>query len=95
MNKEEFIAFIAKEKSITKKAADESISNVVDSVISAMEKGLSVNLIGFGSFYLIPMKARKGVNPKTKAPMMIDAYIKPNFKPGQWLKTAANKSENK
>jgi DNA-binding protein HU-beta len=90
MNKEEFVTFLAKHFSITKKAAEENINTFTTGVIEAIRKGESVNLIGFGNFYTIHVKSRMGVNPKTREKMTIGAYRQPGFKAGQKLKNAAN-----
>jgi DNA-binding protein HU-beta len=90
MNKEEFITFLAKHFSITKKAAEETINMFTGGVVEAFRKKESINLVGFGSFYAIDIKPREGVNPKTREKMMINAYRQPGFKAGQKLKDAAN-----
>lgn len=90
MNKEEFTTFLAKNSSITKKAADDIINAFTSAVIESFAQGESVNLVGFGSFYAIDIKEREGINPKTREKMMISAYKQPGFKAGQKLKDAAN-----
>jgi len=95
MNKEEFTNFLAKKMSVTKKSAEESISTFVEGVISVIEEGESVNLIGFGNFHSIHMKEREGVNPKTKERMTIPPYWKLSFKAGQRIKDAANNAKRK
>ena len=90
MNKEEFVAFLAKNNSITKKEAESIISVFTSGIIDLFSAGESLNLVGFGSFYAIDIKPREGVNPKTREKMMINAYKQPGFKAGQKLKDAAN-----
>jgi DNA-binding protein HU-beta len=90
MNKEEFVGFVAKHFSITKKAAEETINMFTGAVTEAVRQKESVNLVGFGSFYAIDVKTREGVNPKTREKMTIQAYRQPGFKAGQKLKDAAN-----
>lgn len=89
MNKDQFINFITTNRSITKKAAADAIDIFIESVTEAINQKHEVNLVGFGRFYTIAVKARQGVNPKTRAKMMIDAYIQPAFRAGQKLKDAA------
>jgi DNA-binding protein HU-beta len=90
MNKEEFVTFVAKTHSMTKKEVENLIGIFISGVIEALSKGESVNLVGFGSFYAIDIKAREGVNPKTRERMQIKAYRQPGFKAGQKLKDAVN-----
>ncbi len=91
MNKEAFVAFIASEFTISKKDAERAINTFTDGVTRAIAQGDSVNLVGFGSFYSIDIKARDGINPKTREKIKIAAYKQPGFKAGQKLKDAANK----
>ena len=91
MNKEEFVAFLANEYSITKKAAEDAINLFTKGVIKAIENKQKVHLVNFGSFYTVHIKSRKGVNPKTREEMTIAAYNQAGFKAGQRLKDAANK----
>jgi DNA-binding protein HU-beta len=90
MNKETFVGFLASEFAITKKEAEKAINTFTEGVIKAVGRGESVNLVGFGSFYSIDIKAREGINPKTREKMQIQAYKQPGFKAGQKLKDAAN-----
>ena len=93
LNKEQFANLIAASRSITKKAALESINTFIEGVLEAIGKDHSVNLSGFGKFYKIHVKSREGVNPKTREKMMIKAYNQPNFSSGSDLKKAANKTK--
>ena len=92
MNKEEFVGFLASQSAISKKEAERVINTFTEGVINAIGDGESVNLVGFGSFYAIDIKAREGINPQTRKPMKIAAYRQPGFKAGQKLKNAANKN---
>jgi DNA-binding protein HU-beta len=95
MNKEEFITFLAAQYDITKKAAEETINMFTSSVIEVIKQKKTVNLVGFGSFYSVDIKSRKGVNPQTREKITIDAYSKPSFRAGQKLKDAANSKGKK
>jgi DNA-binding protein HU-beta len=90
MNKETFVSFLASEFDISKKEAEKVVNNFTEGVIRAISKGESIALVGFGSFYSIDIKAREGINPKTREKMQIKAYKQPGFKAGQKLKDAAN-----
>lgn len=91
MNKAQFIAFIATKHKCSKAEAERVIDTFASSVISALGKGESISLVGFGSFSVSKVAARAGRNPRTGKPIKIEAYNQPKFKVGQKLKDACNK----
>ena len=90
MNKGDFIAFIATKHKCSKAEAERVINTFTASVISALGQGRSIALVGFGSFNVTKVAARKGRNPRTGKPIDIKAYNQPKFKVGQKLKDACN-----
>ena len=92
MNKTEFIDHIAKQHDCTKVEAERIINLFTSSVTSALGAGAGsdVTLVGFGKFYAVQGAARVGRNPKTGAPIQIDASVQPKFSAGQFLKNACN-----
>ena len=93
MNKEDFKAFIANKHKCTKADAEEVINMFTSSVISAIGKGETVSLVGFGNFSVSKVEARSGRNPRTGAKIQIAAYNQPKFKVGQKLKDSCNKKK--
>ena len=91
MNKQQFISYIASEHNCTKVEAEKTIDMFVSSVIDAIGQGNEISLVGFGSFSVSKVAARKGRNPMTGAELDIKAYNQPKFKVGQKLKDAVNK----
>lgn len=91
MNKAELIAKIAEESKLTKKAAEAALDALVVSVESALKNGEKVQLVGFGTFEVRQIAARKGRNPQTKAEIKIPASKAPVFKAGKALKDLVNK----
>jgi nucleoid DNA-binding protein len=75
---------------ITKKDA----ASVIDSVfaVTAQEVAQSgkFSFPGFGTFTKKHRKARKGINPQTKAPLTIPASNTVSFKPAPTLKELVN-----
>ena len=59
--------------------------------MTALEKGDSVQLIGFGTFEVGERAARTGRNPATGAEIQIPASKSPKFKAGKALKDRVNK----
>jgi DNA-binding protein HU-beta len=47
--------------------------------------------VGFGTFEVKSRAARKGINPRTKEPMRIEASKLPTFKAGKALKESVAK----
>ena len=88
MNKSELVEVAAKEAGITKAAAEKALSAIVGAVVTAVAKGDSVTLVGFGSFKSATRAARTGKNPKTGATLKIPATIVPKFTPGAAFKAA-------
>lgn len=91
MNKTELIMAMAEKTGFTKKDAEKALSAFVESVEEALLKGDKVQLIGFGSFEVKERAAKEGINPQTKAKMMIPASKSPVFKAGKALKDSVNK----
>jgi len=93
MTKEQIVAKIAKEVGLSKKAAAASLNTFVDAVMSELKKGGRVPLVGFGTFGVRKVKARKGRNPQTGATITIAAAKRPVFKAGKALKDAVNRKK--
>jgi len=95
MNKTELVGFIAKQNDCSKVEAEKAINLFTNGVIEAVSEGNDVSLIGFGNFTISAVEARKGINPKTKEPLQIEAYNQVRFKVGQKLKDAGNSNTGK
>ena len=89
MNKTELIDAIAAQADISK-AAGRALDAAVESITAALQKGDSVSLIGFGTFYVGERAARTGRNPRTGKTLEIKAAKSPKFRPGKGLKDALN-----
>lgn len=91
MNKQELIDAVAESADLSKAGAARAIDAMTDAVTSALKKGDTVSLVGFGSFTVKDRPARTGRNPQTGAPINIAAARVPSFKAGKALKDAVNK----
>lgn len=87
MTKADLVNEVAK-IGLTKKKAAEAVEAVLDAIKGALAKGDKVQLIGFGSFSVKKRAAREGRNPRTGAPLKIEAKNIPVFRPGNALKNA-------
>lgn len=90
MNKNDLIEDIAKTADISKAAAERALDATITSVKTALRKGGTVTLAGFGTFYVGRRQARTGRNPRTNEPIKIKAARVPKFRPGKALKDALN-----
>ena len=90
MNKTEIIEHIAKSADISKAAAGRSIEATIAAIKTAMRKGASVTLVGFGTFFVGKRAPRVGRNPRTGAAIKIKAAKVPKFRAGKALKDALN-----
>ena len=72
MNKKNLVEAIAKDTKLSKAKSEEALNAVMKNVIKGARKE-SVQLVGFGTFKTVKMKARKGVNPQTGAAIKIPA----------------------
>ena len=86
MTKKELVDVVAAEAEITKKAAKIAIDSFLAAVEGSLVKGEEVSLAGFGTFKVKTRAERNGVNPQTKAAVVIPATKVPTFKPSKALK---------
>jgi DNA-binding protein HU-beta len=88
MTKEELIEKVASGARLSKADATRAINTTIGSITSALRKGQSVTLVGFGTFKVSKRKARKGRNPRTGEIITIKATKVPKFSAGKSLKEA-------
>ncbi|MBE7129452.1 HU family DNA-binding protein [Bacillus mycoides] len=88
MNKTELINQVSEKTSLTKKVATVSVQAVLDQITQSLQKGESVQLIGFGTFEVRERSARAGRNPQTGEELHIPGGNIPGFKAGKALKEA-------
>ena len=86
MNKEDLVKLVSEKTGITKKAAEQSQKAVMEAISSALERGDSVSLTGFGSFKVVERAAREGRNPSTGERMQIPVSKGVKFTPSKSLK---------
>ena len=90
MNKTELIDAIATQADISKAAAGRALDAAVETIKAALKAGDTVNLIGFGTFYVGERAARTGRNPRTGKTLEIKAAKSPKFRAGKGLKDSCN-----
>ena len=91
MTKSELISAIAEESGLTKADTDRFLKAFTSTVESALQKGDSIALIGFGTFSVSERAARTGRNPQNPDQVLqIPASKGVRFKTGSKLKQALN-----
>lgn len=96
MNKSELIEAIATKAELSKAAAGRAVDALVGEITSAVAKGDSVTLVGFGTFKSSARAAREGKNPKTGEKINIAATTVPKFSAGANFKQeVASKAKKK
>ena len=72
------------------KEAQAAMESLLSTITTALKKGDSVTLTGFGTFKVSKRKAREGRNPRTGEKIKIKAKKVAQFVPGKALKEAVN-----
>ena len=88
MNKSELIDSISSSAGLSKADAQRALDATIESITTALKKGDTVSLIGFGTFSVKERAARTGRNPATGETIKIKASKNPAFKAGKGFKDA-------
>jgi DNA-binding protein HU-beta len=88
MTKAELVARMAQEAEVTKRQAEQAVAAFVDSIQTALSRGESLSLVGFGRFSVLARAARKGRNPRTGQDIMIPERRTAKFHAGKGLREA-------
>lgn len=88
MNKARLIDVINEKTGGTRKATEDIVDLVFDTIVNTLKNGEEVAISGFGSFTAKERKARKARNPKTGEMVDVPAMRAPKFKAGKNLKEA-------
>jgi len=79
MNKSELVEHVAGQIGSSKADAERALSAVLGGIMKGVKKS-DVGLVGFGTFKIVKMKARMGVNPQTGEKLKIPAKKALKFK---------------
>ena len=87
MNKAELIDAIAERLGADKRAANNAVEAVLDTITDTLKRRDQINFTGFGKFATSERKARMGVNPRNPGEKVhIPAATVPKFTAGSSLK---------
>lgn len=93
MSRKEIVQILARKSGMTKKSTAEMLAHLEALITTEITAGRSVTLTGFGSFFVAPRKARRGINPNTKESLSIPGMLVPRFRAGSALKAAVRKQK--
>ena len=83
MNKLELINAVSAKTGQTKRASEEMLDAILDTIKDTVSDGDKVTLVGFGTFAMLQRAARTGRNPRTGNTINIPAKKVPRFIPGK------------
>jgi integration host factor subunit alpha len=86
MTKADLVELIYERVGSSKKEAGEVVEVVFGIIRESLRRGEKVKISGFGSFIVSQKRARRGRNPQTGTPIIIDSRRVLSFKPSQVLK---------
>lgn len=95
VGKLELVDRISEKTGYTKKDIAAIIEAEQACIIDAMKKGESVVLVGYGTYKVQKVKAKKGRNIQTKEEIKIPAHKRVKFTPGTKLSEAVYKKKAK
>ncbi|MEM5372852.1 HU family DNA-binding protein [Paraburkholderia azotifigens] len=92
MNKQELIDAVSASTGASKSSTGETIDAILEAVTTAVQRGESVQLVGFGSFSTGARAERAGRNPSTGKTITIPAAKTVKFTAGKGFKDIVNAS---
>lgn len=90
MNRSQLVEQVAHTSDLSKAAIDRVLDSLIDTIQTAVKKGDSVQLVGFGTFKSAKRNARTGKNPRTGAAVKIPATTVPKFTAGAKFKAVVD-----
>jgi len=76
---------------ISKKESAELIDKLIDLVKTTLARGENIKITGFGNFVVKHKNQRKGINPRTKDPILLPERKVLKFKSSQILRDELNR----
>jgi DNA-binding protein HU-beta len=95
VNRIELAEKLASTHDLSRAEAARILETLIDTVVAAVKKGESVQLVGFGAFKRVDRAAREGRNPQTGARIKIAERRVPKFVPGAAFKAAVDPKNTK
>ena len=95
MNTAELVFSVAENANVTKKVAAAVVEALTGVIHESLKKYGEIRIVGLGTFWVLDMKTRNGVNPRTLGKMQIPAMKLPRFRAAKALKDAVKGVEKK
>ncbi len=95
MNTAELVSIVVEKANVTKKVAAAVVKSITGAIHESLKKHGEIKIAGLGTFKVLAMKARNGVNPRTLGKMKIPAMKLPRFRAAKALKDAVKGVEKK
>ncbi len=96
MTKPELISLISKKAMIPKKSAGVVLETIIDTIHTSLtDTEGKIRISDLGTFKVIKVNARKGVNPRTGKDMIIPEMRLARFYPAKSLRQAIRDNDNK
>ena len=86
MNKAGLVDQLVQETGVQKKEAEKLLNSLGTIIARSLKKGEKIVLTGFGTFLVSKRTLRKGRNPHTGEPLVIQPSRVPRFRPGKKFK---------
>ena len=95
MNTPEVVSSVAENANLSKKVATAVVKSLTRIIHESLKKHGEIRIAGLGTFWVLDMKTRNGVNPRTLGKMKIPAMKLPRFRAARALKDAVKGVETK
>ncbi len=95
MNTAELVSIVVEKANVTKKEAAAVVKSLTRIIHESLKKHGEIRIAGLGTFRVLDLKARNGVNPRTLGKMKIPAMKSPRFRAAKALKDAVKGVEKK
>ncbi|MEW6139236.1 MAG: HU family DNA-binding protein [Thermodesulfobacteriota bacterium] len=93
MTKPEIVAFVSQQADISKKTASAVLDSLVMVIHESLKSKGKIKIASLGTFRVLDLHARRGVNPRTGDEMTIPAMRVPRFTPAKALRKAVKKQK--
>jgi DNA-binding protein HU-beta len=93
VNKSQLVRAVSESTSLSRRTVEDVVDVLFDSVVTAVQSGRKVTVIGFGTFNPIDRAPRLGRNPRTGAAVAIPASKGVRFATSSAFKNALNSKE--
>jgi integration host factor subunit alpha len=86
MTKSDLVEVVYERVGLSRKEAAQAVDNVLEIIKDSLRRGEKVKISGFGTFVVNRKRARRGRNPQTGTPLIIDSRCVLSFKASDILK---------